>query len=236
MTDPTIPATLTQAAERADKVLPPTIAELVYNELKGAGRGPDCYPDSELPFAHAIAREVLAMAAPVPAVDRDSLADMLMDVLDEHTQTLVSMVDDGVEFDTNYGAQLLADALLARGLVTTGQAPDGLLDHATTFRFLLYPEGHEFWDIADQDVTIEWRGADSWAVLVRGSCVDAEGKREYEPNPSSRDDDFKTRFRFTRDEAIRIAREVAVPAERARWDARLARKAGLPVEEGGQGG
>lgn len=106
-----------------------------------------------------------------------------------------------------------------------------LLAHATEFRFLLYPEGHEFWDIAEQAVMVEWRGEDRWAVKTRHSwCVDADGAREHESIPS-RTDEFKDRFRFTRDEAIRIAREVAVPRERARWDALLARRAAREVGE-----
>lgn len=101
-----------------------------------------------------------------------------------------------------------------------------LLAHATEFRFPLYPEGHEHWDIAELAVTVEWRGEDKWAVVVRHSwCVDANGERKYESIPSDREDEFKARFRFARDEAIRIACDVAVPKERARWDALLARKA-----------
>lgn len=99
-----------------------------------------------------------------------------------------------------------------------------LLAHATAFRIPIYPEGHQFPDIAAQAVTVEWRGDDCWAVIVQGSCFDARGRREYEPSPSSRGPDFLARFRFTRDEAIRIAREVVVPNERQRWEKLLARK------------
>lgn len=101
--------------------------------------------------------------------------------------------------------------------------PD-LLTYASEFRFRVYPDGHEFWDIADMAVTVAWRRGGRWAVLERGFCYDADGNREYESIPSEREDEFKARFRFDRDEAIRIACEVVVPKLRALWDARLARK------------
>lgn len=98
---------------------------------------------------------------------------------------------------------------------------DGLLDHATEFQFKLYPDGHEFWDIAEMAITVVWRGpGDRWAVMERGWCYDAQGSREYESIPSDRSDEFKDRFRFTRDEAVRLAIEVAVPQRRAAWDKR----------------
>jgi len=100
-----------------------------------------------------------------------------------------------------------------------------LLDFASEFRFRLYPEGHEFWDIADMAVTVAWRGGDRWAVCERGFCWDATGYSEYESIPSDREDEFKARYRFDRDEAVRIAREVVVPRLRAVWDERLTRKA-----------
>lgn len=99
---------------------------------------------------------------------------------------------------------------------------DDLLDYATQFRFRLYPEGHRFVDVAEYAVTVEWRGGDRWAVMERVFCYDATGTAEYESIPSDRTDEFKARFRFSRDEAIRIAREVVVPQLRAEWDRRLA--------------
>lgn len=99
-----------------------------------------------------------------------------------------------------------------------------LLAHATRFRFLLYPEGHEYWDTALMEVTVEWRGDDRWAVLSRGFCFDAVGTNGYESIPSERKDEFLARFRFTRDEAVRIAREVVVPKLRAIWESRFERR------------
>jgi hypothetical protein len=96
---------------------------------------------------------------------------------------------------------------------------DDLLDYATEFRFPVFPEGHPDWDLEHEAVRVEWRGDGRWAVILRGSwCIDAEGNTEYESIPSERSDEFKATFRFGRDEAIRVAREVGVPQERARWE------------------
>lgn len=57
------------------------------------------------------------------APGRTELSDILQGVLDEHATTIVSKVDDSVEFDTGYAAVLLTGALIARGLVRMS-APD----------------------------------------------------------------------------------------------------------------
>jgi len=70
-----------------------------------------------------------------------------------------------------------------------------------------------------------WSGAgDRWAVLERSWCFDAAGSAEYESIPSDRSDEFKARFRHSRDEAVRLALDVVVPKARAKWDAQLARR------------
>jgi hypothetical protein len=99
-----------------------------------------------------------------------------------------------------------------------------LIDYATEFQFPIYPEGHEFWDIAAVTVTVAKRGDDRWAVLSRSFCHDADGKPEYEHIPSERSDEFKQRFRFDLDSAVRLAVEVVVPRERARWERLLAKR------------
>lgn len=108
MTDqPSTDDILEQAAERADKVLPTALAELIYNEMQGARRG----PDNERDLHDAIAREILAMPLRAPAVDRETLAAFLRDAtgLGSETWSTVSDVSD-LE---------LADRLIAAGLVTT---------------------------------------------------------------------------------------------------------------------
>lgn len=47
----------------------------------------------------------------------------------------------------------------------------------------------------------------SWAVLYRGNCVDRDLEEEYEPMPSSRDDAFFERCRFTYEEALEVAKK-----------------------------
>jgi hypothetical protein len=102
-----------------------------------------------------------------------------------------------------------------------GKGEEALIEYVTRLRFLLYPEGHEYVDIAALEVTVEWRGGRGWAVCSRGFCFDAAGHREHEPLSTGRTDEFLDRYRFTRSEAIRVAREVVVPQERARWDKQL---------------
>jgi hypothetical protein len=70
---------------------------------------------------------------------------------------------------------------------------DYLLAHATRF---------EFGDDPLDRVSVEWRSPGSWAVCWRGRVLNARGKWEFEPMPSSRTDAFKGRTRFGRDEAI----------------------------------
>lgn len=53
---------------------------------------------------------------------------------------------------------------------------------------------------AGEDVRIEaakqTSGTTLWAVRRHGACLAADGKWEYEPLPSSRDDDFLARCRY----------------------------------------
>lgn len=53
-----------------------------------------------------------------------------------------------------------------------------------------------------EDVTIEKRGHGRWCVCVFSSVLNKDGAREHEPNPSSRDEAFIARTRFTLDEAF----------------------------------
>lgn len=49
-----------------------------------------------------------------------------------------------------------------------------------------------------------------YAVRVGGWCANADGELEYEPNPSSRDDDFIARCRFAEwEQAFRVGQKVA---------------------------
>ena len=63
------------------------------------------------------------------------------------------------------------------------------------------------------NVTVEWRGERLWAVVNGGYTLTAAGNWEYEPRPSSREDDYLTRCRFDLDTALGLAREVAPTVE-----------------------
>lgn len=56
---------------------------------------------------------------------------------------------------------------------------------------------------------VEWRGGDNWCVKDMFRCYRADGTTEYEPQPSSREDDFIARTRFPLEEALEIAKRIA---------------------------
>ena len=58
-------------------------------------------------------------------------------------------------------------------------------------------------------ITVEWRGNDLWAVTDRFQCLDVDGNWDYEPSPSSRDDDWKARHRFPLETALALAQQHA---------------------------
>ena len=55
------------------------------------------------------------------------------------------------------------------------------------------------------DIRVEFRGDNRWAITRDGSCLNRLGEWEYEPLPSSRDEEYLGRNRYSRDEAIEIA-------------------------------
>ena len=59
-------------------------------------------------------------------------------------------------------------------------------------------------------VTIEWRGRDRWAVTRTGrACLSTDGKWEYEPDPSERDEAWLDAHRFSFEQAQALAVEHA---------------------------
>lgn len=50
---------------------------------------------------------------------------------------------------------------------------------------------------------------DRWAVLRHGRCLGRDGKWEYEPIPSNRENDWLAEHRFGYDEALALAVEAA---------------------------
>lgn len=102
------------------------------------------------------------------------------------------------------------------------------------------PTGYAASELVDKnafEVAVEWRGQDPrtgldrWAVTHMGRCLSAEGTWEHEPLPSSRDEGFLRRFRFSLREALRLA-TTAVDGVRingrtlAQWDERVASSSG----------
>lgn len=59
------------------------------------------------------------------------------------------------------------------------------------------------------DVTVERRAPGRWAVCRLSRCLGADGVWDYEPNPSSREDDWLAAHRFDLDTALRLAAEAA---------------------------
>lgn len=58
-------------------------------------------------------------------------------------------------------------------------------------------------------ITVEWRGGDHWAVCWFGECLGADGEWDYEPRPSSREDDWLETHRFTLGIALMLAKQEA---------------------------
>ncbi|MBG0828525.1 hypothetical protein HS041_12175 [Planomonospora sp. ID67723] len=58
-------------------------------------------------------------------------------------------------------------------------------------------------------LTVEWRGGDIWAVMDGPFALNADGVKDYEPRPSSRDDEWLATHRFDLDTALKIAKKAA---------------------------
>lgn len=58
-------------------------------------------------------------------------------------------------------------------------------------------------------ISVEWRGGDRWAVLRGGECLGRDGDWDYEPLPSSREEDWLATHRFSEEEALALARKEA---------------------------
>lgn len=89
---------------------------------------------------------------------------------------------------------------------------DDMLSKATRFDMGLFKES---------EVTVEVRRFENttrWAVLCGSSVLNADSKWEYEPMPSSRDDDFIARTRFDFDDAWSLAEAVVRDAAKEKND------------------
>lgn len=56
-------------------------------------------------------------------------------------------------------------------------------------------------------VELRDRKNDLWVVVFSGSVLNSDGLLEFEPSPSNREDDFLSRTRFSRDEALDRAKK-----------------------------
>ena len=66
-----------------------------------------------------------------------------------------------------------------------------------------HPEAHHF------TVRVENRGRGLWAVTDGAHCLGKDGRWDYEPLPSNREDDWRASHRFDRDTALDLAKKAA---------------------------
>lgn len=82
------------------------------------------------------------------------------------------------------------------------------MSHMKVTGYTVYPTGYDDTEIPSDKfhfvITVEDRGK-GWAVCWMGDVLNSEGTFEYEPRPSSRDDDFYDRCRFDEEKAKRLA-------------------------------
>lgn len=62
--------------------------------------------------------------------------------------------------------------------------------------------------------------ADVWAIRKGGWCLNRDGQWEFEPQPSSRDNEFYARCRFPREEALQRAQAARNADNLSRRDSR----------------
>jgi len=79
-----------------------------------------------------------------------------------------------------------------------------------TTGYTVYPTGYDDTEVPTDKfhfvITVEDRGK-GWAVCWMGDVLTKDGQWEWEPRPSSRDDDFYKRCRFTERRAKALALE-----------------------------
>jgi hypothetical protein len=81
---------------------------------------------------------------------------------------------------------------------------------ATAYEVSVFPD--EFEDASTWTLSVEYRGADRWAVLMRAgsrTCLNRDGEWAWEISPSERTDEWLAQHRFSLDEALDLARRHA---------------------------
>lgn len=112
--------------------------------------------------------------------------------LDASAMAIIGLAQDDVSNETAHRVLQAIDFLpYARLVVEAAQTMHGRLALVESFRLAA-------------NVFIVKRGDGKWSVFNGCSVFNREGEWEYEPLPSSRDDDFIARTRFSFDEAFRL--------------------------------
>jgi len=78
-------------------------------------------------------------------------------------------------------------------------------DKMANSKDMLAAEEADTWSL-----TVAWRGRDKWAVMTgMRRCLGTDGKWDWEPSPSNREDDWLATHRFDLETALRLAAEHA---------------------------
>lgn len=80
---------------------------------------------------------------------------------------------------------------------------------ARSYEVSVWPDDIECMDSGTWKLTVEYRGGGLWAVLRGGACLGSDGQWDWEPLPSSREDEWLATHRFPLDAALDLARKHA---------------------------
>lgn len=83
------------------------------------------------------------------------------------------------------------------------ELPEGVTARTTEVTVSAVPEdniNHGHFSVA-----VQWRGGETYAVTRHRMCLGTDGEWDYEPSPSSRDDDWIATHRFSLDAATELA-------------------------------
>lgn len=91
----------------------------------------------------------------------------------------------------------------------TTQPEPSISTRPVRFEVTCVPESIDPLDSDVFSISVEYRGHELWAVLMRSWCLSKSGEWDHEPLPSSREDDWLAEHRFDFDTAMELAREQA---------------------------
>lgn len=135
--------------------------------------------------------------------------------LDAATMAIIGLAQDDVSNETAHRILQAIDFLpYARLVIDAAKAMRERLALVESFRLA-------------RDVAVVKRGDDKWVVFNGCSVLNRDDEWEYEPLPSSREEDFIARTRFSLEEAFRLGEVEAekVRAQEAQW---LAKRGARP--------